>query len=288
MSPFAREIAASGGPASSSEADPLPHASQFSPAEMPATLSAQLRSWTPARVGQLRSGVSLATSELLSFQLAHGRARDAVHASLQPIGVAAALRLVSPELPEIVLLQSAAGNRQIYLQRPDLGRKLNDASRLRLAGLSAAPCGSLSIVLADGLSALAVERHAVPLLAELLPALREESVGFAPICVVEQGRVAIGDEIGNALGAELVLVLIGERPGLSSPDSLGAYLTWRPRPGRTDAERNCVSNIRVEGLSYSEASARLLSYIRAARTLQLTGVALKQSSALLAPSTGEQ
>jgi ethanolamine ammonia-lyase small subunit len=136
----------------------------------------------------------------------------------------------------------------------------------------------LSIVIADGLSALATERNAVPLLAELLPALSQQSPGLklAPIAIIEQGRVAIGDEVAHALSASLAIVLIGERPGLSSPDSLGTYITWRPRPGiTTDAERNCISNIRSEGLSYPQAAARLLHYIREARSKQLTGIALK-------------
>jgi ethanolamine ammonia-lyase small subunit len=134
-------------------------------------------------------------------------------------------------------------------------------------------------VIADGLSALAVERHALPLLRELLPRL--QGWRLAPVCVVEQGRVAIGDEIGAALGAQLCVVLIGERPGLSSPDSLGAYITWQPQPGRTDAERNCISNIRVEGLGYSQAAVQLTYYLTEARRRRLTGIALKDSSYLI-------
>jgi ethanolamine ammonia-lyase small subunit len=222
----------------------------------------------------------LATSEVLDFQLAHGRARDAVHAPLQPSSLLPALQALSSA--EIVLLHSAASSRQIYLQRPDLGRRLDEASTERLVEFPRiGPC-DLSIVIVDGLSALAVERHAVPLLSELLPALKQVSprMRFAPLCIVEQGRVAVGDAIASALGAELVIVLIGERPGLSSPDSLGAYITWRPQPGKTtDAERNCISNIRAEGLSNAQAAARLLHYIREARSKQLTGVSLKDPDA---------
>jgi ethanolamine ammonia-lyase small subunit len=134
----------------------------------------------------------------------------------------------------------------------------------------------LALIVADGLSALAVERHAAPVLKDLLPRL--EGWHIAPICIVEQGRVAIGDEIGAALGAQLSVMLIGERPGLSAPDSLGAYITWKPQPGRTDAERNCISNIRLEGLSYEQAAAQLSFYLAEARHRRLTGVLLKQES----------
>ena len=172
-------------------------------------------------------------------------------------------------------LHSAAADRKTYLQRPDLGRSLDEASRATLAGLQSER-RELALIVADGLSALAVERHAAPLLRELVRGL--EGWRLAPICVVEQGRVAIGDEIGAALNAQLCVVLIGERPGLSSPDSLGAYITWQPRPGRTDAERNCISNIRAEGLGYQQAAAQLRFYLNEARRRQLTGVALKERS----------
>jgi ethanolamine ammonia-lyase small subunit len=232
-----------------------------------------LRAQTPARVGQRRTGISLATSEVLDFQLAHGRARDAVHARLQPNSLIAALRFITAQ--EIILLHSAAPDRAAYLQRPDLGRKLDESSRQRLhARQEPSYSSDVAIVIADGLSSLAVERNAVPLLTGLLPALSDLSL--APIAVVEQARVAIGDEIAFALNAALVIVLIGERPGLSSPDSLGAYITWNPQPGSTtDAARNCISNIRTEGLGYTDAASRLLFYIHEARSKQLTGVALK-------------
>jgi len=238
---------------------------------------ARLRSLTPARVGLRRAGDSLATSELLDFQLAHARARDAVHARFEPSSLLAALRVLGHV--DALLLHSAAPDRQTYLQRPDLGRKLDEASWNRLRSLENSGSDyDLAVVIADGLSALAVERHAAPLLAELLPALARCSLQLrmAPICLVEQGRVAIGDEIAQALRASLVVVLIGERPGLSSPDSLGIYISWHPEPGKTtDAQRNCISNIRAEGLSYPGAAARLLFYILEARHLQQTGVALK-------------
>ena len=243
---------------------------------LPMQQAAWLRAQTPARVGQRRTGISLATSEVLDFQLAHGRARDAVHAPLQPNNLIAALRSITAQTTqEILPLHSAAPDRASYLQRPDLGRKLDEPSRQRLCvHQETSHPFDLAIVIADGLSSLAVERHAVPLLAELLPAL--SNLNLAPISVVEQARVAIGDEIAHALNAALVIVLIGERPGLSSPDSLGAYITWNPQPGSTtDAERNCISNIRTEGLSYSQAATRLLFFIQQARSQQATGVTLK-------------
>jgi len=253
-------------------------------------LAARLRAMTPARVGLRRTGSSVATGEVLDFQLAHGRARDAVHAPLQPASLLAALRDL--KLPEALLLHSSATDRTTYLQRPDLGRTLENASLQRLMeyATKANSPFDLAIVIADGLSALAVERHAVPVLAELLPALEQRSphLRIAPVCIVEQGRVAAGDAIGKLLSATLVVVLIGERPGLSSPDSLGAYITWKPQPGKTtDAERNCISNIRTEGLSYTHAAARLLFYIQEAQSKQLTGVALKDPDAALTPSALE-
>jgi ethanolamine ammonia-lyase small subunit len=161
------------------------------------------------------------------------------------------------------------------LQRPDLGRKLNEASRALLAEQPADEV-DLALVIADGLSALAVERHVPALLQELFPLL--ESQSLAPITIVEQARVAIADEIGATLHAQISVILIGERPGLSSPDSLGAYITWDPHPGRTDAERNCISNIRAEGLDYKQAAAQLGYYLIESRRRRLTGVALKEET----------
>jgi len=242
----------------------------------PAALAARLRALTPARVGLGRTGVSLGTRDLLDFQLAHAQARDAVHARLDSAALAA--EIGSGIRSEALRLHSSASNRAEYLQRPDLGRRLNEAS---LALLSEQPADEvdLAVVIADGLSALAVERHAAPLLQELLPLL--ETWNLAPVTIVEQGRVAIADQIGAALNAQISVILIGERPGLSSPDSLGAYITWDPRPGRTDAERNCISNIRAEGLGYAQAAAQLGYYLTEARRRRLTGVALKEETNLL-------
>jgi ethanolamine ammonia-lyase small subunit len=240
------------------------------------TLATRLRALTPARVGLGRTGVSQQTRDLLDFQRAHAQARDAVHARLESSALAEAVSKIT--LAEVLVLHSAAPDRAAYLQRPDLGRILDKASHNRLAALDR-PGGeewNLALIVADGLSALAVERHALPLFTELLPRLG--SWRLAPVCVVEQGRVAIGDQIGSALGVQLAIVFIGERPGLSSPDSLGAYITFDPKPGRTDAERNCISNIRAEGLSYSHAAFQLVYYLAEARRRRLTGIALKDET----------
>ncbi len=231
------------------------------------SIAAKLRSLTLARVGLSRTGVSLETRDVLDFQLAHARARDAVHARLDVAGLSASIE--SKIHPAVLHLHSAAANRAQYLQRPDLGRQLNEASRKLL---SEQPKGAdIAIIIADGLSSLAVERHVPSVLQELLPNLA--GLTLAPISIVEQGRVAIGDEIGQVLNAQLAIVFIGERPGLSSPDSLGAYITWQPKSGRTDAERVCISNIRAEGLSYTQAAAQLARVIADARQRRLTGVA---------------
>lgn len=247
---------------------------------LPQPTAARLRALTPARVGLGRTGASQRTRDVLAFQLSHARARDAVHARMETGAVASAIEQVIKEFQpiEVIRLHSAAADRASYLQRPDLGRKLDPPSRAVLATINAAS-SDLEIVIADGLSALAVERHAAALLRALLHPLA--GLTLAPVCIVEQGRVAIGDEIGELLAAQLSLILIGERPGLSSPDSLGAYLTWEPRVGRSDAERNCISNIRTEGLSYPDAAMQIASCITAARRYQLTGVALGLASGQL-------
>jgi ethanolamine ammonia-lyase small subunit len=228
-----------------------------------------------------RTGVSQQTRDLLEFQLAHAQARDAVHARLDAAALAASLsgimRDFAPPLADVLHLHSAAPDRTAYLQRPDLGRKLDEPSRASLAHLSG-NC-ELALIVADGLSALAVERHVPPLFKALVPYL--QSWRLAPVCVVEHGRVAIGDEIGAALRVQISVVFIGERPGLSSPDSLGAYITWAPQPGRTDAERNCISNIRSEGLSYPQAAGQLNFYLTESRRRQLSGVQLKEQANLL-------
>jgi ethanolamine ammonia-lyase small subunit len=229
-------------------------------------MAIDLRAFTPARVALGHTGHSLPTAELLRFQLDHARARDAVHQPLDPNSLG---------IPHL-LLHSAAPDRATYLRRPDLGRMLSEESRalLKQGDFDAA------IVIADGLSAPAVEHHAAALLHALLPHLTEEGWRLAPVTLVLQGRVAVGDEIGALLGARQVVVLIGERPGLTSPDSLGIYLTWDPRPGRTDAERNCISNVRTEGISYAAAAHKLHFLMREARVRKLSGVSLKEDARL--------
>jgi ethanolamine ammonia-lyase small subunit len=237
-----------------------------------------LRDHTPARVSLPTTGDSIATTEVLAFQLAHAQARDAVHATLHLPSFAKRLHTELPILAEaripILQLQTNAPDRTTYLRQPVLGRTLHPDSLSQLHPTN----NDLAIIIADGLSALAVERNAIPLLANLLPQLLTTNWKLAPITLVQQGRVAIGDPIGHHLTANLTLVLIGERPGLSSPDSLGAYITWRPHPNRTDADRNCLSNIRDNGLSPEHAATRLLWYLQTARTKQLTGTSLKEGS----------
>jgi ethanolamine ammonia-lyase small subunit len=251
---------------------------------------AALRQFTDARIALGRSGVSLPTNAHLAFQLAHAQARDAVHRGLDGPALAEQLSAAWPGLPGSVLqLHSAATDRNHYLQRPDLGRRLDIASREMLAPASAPQPGALDdrgfdvvFVLADGLSALAIEQNAAPFLAALHRRMAGEGWTVAPLCVVRQARVAIGDEIGQALGAKAVVVLIGERPGLSSPDSMGLYLTWMPRVGLTDASRNCISNVRPAGLVVDEAAYKLHYLLTQSRQRQLSGVDLKDETATAA------
>jgi ethanolamine ammonia-lyase small subunit len=232
----------------------------------------RLSAFTPARVGLGAAGVSLRSRDVLAFQLAHAQARDAVHAALD-------LPALTADLGDCLLVHSAAPDRAAYLRRPDLGRRLDAESRSQLQ--RHAGSFDLAIVVADGLSALAVHRHAAPVVNLLRQNLSAADWRIAPLVVVSQGRVAIGDDIGEVLGADLAIVLIGERPGLSAPDSLGIYLTWQPRPGRTDSERNCISNIHAEGLSYPAAVHRLLFLLTESRRRRISGVALRENAGLL-------
>ena len=237
----------------------------------------ELRRLTPARIALGRTGTSLPTSAQLDFQFAHAQARDAVHLPFDHAGLSAQL---SERGRETLLLHSAATDRNSYLQRPDLGRKLSDTSAQSLRDYAQANPGGvdLAIVVADGLSALAVHRHTLPFLTRLEEQMSADGWSLAPVVLVEQGRVAIGDEIGQLLGAKMVVMLIGERPGLSSPDSLGLYFTYNPKIGLTDAYRNCISNVRLEGLSYGMAAHRLLYLMREACRRQLSGVNLKDEA----------
>lgn len=241
-----------------------------------------LRRYTNARIALGRAGSSLPTAPLLAFELSHAQARDAVHQPLDTAALHDSLRAAGFATLDAA---SAAPDRDHYLRRPDLGRTLGEDSAAALAAhaqtLKDAP--DVVFVVADGLSAFAAARHATPFLAALRPSLDGWNIG--PTVVATQARVALGDGIGELLRARIVVVLIGERPGLSSPDSLGIYLTWAPRIGRSDAERNCISNVRPEGLAYAPAAFRLHYLLDKARSLKLTGVGLKDDSdTLLAAS----
>jgi ethanolamine ammonia-lyase small subunit len=236
-------------------------------------LWARLRGLTVARIGLARTGASLATQPLLDFRLAHALARDAVHDRLDTDKLAEDASVLGLS---VLIADSAAGDRRTYLMRPDLGRLLGAESAATLA--ARAGNDDVAIVIADGLSARAVQTHAVPVLALALPALRAEGWRIAPLVIVRQGRVAVGDAIAVTLGAGAVAVLIGERPGLSAPDSMGAYLTWRPRLDSTDAERNCISNIRPAGVTYQDAAFKLTFLLRELRRHGRSGVTLKDNS----------
>lgn len=238
---------------------------------------ARLRDFTPARVALGRAGAGLRTPDWLDFQLAHARARDAVHAEMDAQALAIELNSIAGEC---LICPSAAADRATYLRRPDLGRRLSDDSRGLLASKRAS--WDVALIIADGLSALAVERHAAHMLRAILRALDPLDWRAAPPVIVKQGRVAVGDDVAHHLGASLSVVFIGERPGLSSPDSLGIYLTWNPEPGRTDADRNCISNVRAEGLSYTAAAQILRLLMTESRARKISGVALKCDAPLLA------
>jgi len=233
-----------------------------------------LKELTPARVGLGRRGASMPTESLLAFTLDHARARDAVHAAFDIAGLAAGLDGLGLQPLEVC---SQVHNRRDYLRRPDLGRMLDLASKRMLESRSGSPC-QLAIVIGDGLSPTAVNVHAVELLRHLVSRLAADGLEIGAAVIASNARVALGDEIGAILSARMLVMLIGERPGLSAPDSLGAYLTFAPRIGLTDAERNCVSNIHGAGLSYEEAAFRINWLVREGLKRQTTGVALKDES----------
>jgi len=239
-----------------------------------------LRAYTPARIALGRTGASQPTSALLAFSLAHAQARDAVHEAFDAASMS--IELQAEGIPT-VSVHSRATDRPMYLRRPDLGRRLDAAScdRLRKVAQGAFSAPDLVLVVADGLSALAVTRHAQPMLKAIRARLPGWSIG--PVVLAEQSRVALGDEAGELLGARAVALLVGERPGLSSPDSLGIYLTWAPRVGRTDAERNCISNIRPEGLGYEQAADTLAGLLEGAKRLGASGISLKDETLAPAP-----
>lgn len=233
----------------------------------------RLRTLTAARIALGRSGVSLPTNEVLRFGLAHAQARDAVH---QPLDVSALQAAFVAHGFAPCVVTSRAPDRVSYLRRPDWGRRLAEESAQMLGARRPAKAPRIAFVVSDGLSSRATQNNSLPLmqaLAGYIPDLRA-----CPVVIATQARVALGDEIGEILGAELVVVLIGERPGLSSPDSLGVYMTGAPRVGLTDATRNCISNVRPEGLQFAEAARKLAFLIAGARALGRTGVDLKDDS----------
>jgi ethanolamine ammonia-lyase small subunit len=245
----------------------------------------RLREFTDARIGLGRAGVSTPTRESLEFQLAHAQARDAVHTELDFAGLQQDLVALAEKYPVLntetpLVLHSLATDRMTYLQRPDWGRQLDEASLAALKPHKAIEPYDLAIVIADGLSATAIKENAVVFIETLVQAMQgsENAYSLAPIVLVEQGRVAVGDDVCEALNAKAVLVLIGERPGLSSPDSLGLYLTWAAKRGLTDDKRNCISNVRKAGLSYFAAAQKSLYLLTEARRLQCSGVAIKDRS----------
>lgn len=237
---------------------------------------------TTARIGRGRAGASLPTREVLAFDLAHALARDAVHARVDRAKLAT--QLAQSGLATIEM-ESQAVDRQTFLREPDAGRRLSEPSAARLAAVATGRC-DLAIMIGDGLSAAAVEAHAVALISAFMPHAKRLALVTAPIVLATGARVALGDAVGAAFGARLSVVVIGERPGLSAADSLGIYLTYDPRPGRNDAERNCISNIRPDGLPPAIAAAKLAWLIDAALGRGLTGVALKDESDAVLPGAG--
>lgn len=233
-----------------------------------------LNQFTDARIALGRSGASLPTAEVLKFGLAHAQARDAIHQPFDSDTLAEQLAALDLET---LTVHSQATDRPVYLNRPDLGRRLDEPSRERLTDRRATPHDVL-LVIGDGLSSHAVQRQAVPLVKALLPFLATLGLSTGPVVLAHQSRVALGDDIGECLNSKAVAMLIGERPGLSSPDSLGVYLTWKPERARIESERNCISNIRPEGLGYDAAAFKLAWLLEQAFLRRLTGVNLKDES----------
>lgn len=233
----------------------------------------RLRQWTEARIGLGRVGASMPTGANLEFSADHAAARDAVHAELDTATLQEQLESAGFG---VVTVQSRAKDRAEYLRRPDLGRRLSVASAERLRLQEEVMTQRLAVVVSDGLSAEAPMRYAAPLLIELRARLPAWQMG--EVVIARQARVALGDEAGELLRAEAVLVLLGERPGLKAADSLGAYLTYAPRIGTSDALRNCVSNVRENGLAIPAAVTKLVYLLNGARALGQSGVVLKDNS----------
>jgi ethanolamine ammonia-lyase small subunit len=235
-----------------------------------------LRRFTQARLALGRAGHAVPTQAQLAFQLAHAQARDAVQVPWDPKAFAKQAQGLADEA---LILETAAGSREEYLRRPDLGRALNEASRSRLKALRADGT-DVALIITNGLSSTAVERHGIPLLQAIRDAYGSRSYRVAPVALVANGRVALSDDIGSLLAARVAVIIVGERPGLSAADSLGIYLTFAPRPGHTDAQRNCISNIRPpEGLGYEDAASKLLYLTGEALRRGQSGFALKEETA---------
>jgi ethanolamine ammonia-lyase small subunit len=235
-----------------------------------------LKEFTAARIAIGRVGSSIPIKQALELKLAHAHARDAVYSRLDVDGLIANLKQFN--LP-ILLLHSKAADRPQYLQRPDLGRKLKKSSATQLK--EHAGNYDVVIIIADGLSAAAVNENATGILQLLVPMFASSKISIAPLCLVEQGRVAVGDKVGHLLNAKLSIILIGERPGLSASDSVGAYITYNPQPGLTDESRNCISNIRPQGLGFRPAADKLFYLVQEAFRRKLSGVELKDNAGLL-------
>jgi len=254
---------------------------------------AALRRFTAARVGLGRSGVSMPTAQVLAFELAHARARDAVLTPLDTDALRLQLTASSKAWGlDCISVASRAATRSAYLANPGLGRRLHDDSRslllaqrirrTRLLNLAEPPehVWDLAFVISDGLSSTAVASHATPVLCSVMPLLSGLGLSIAPLVIASQARVALGDDVGEILGARMSISLIGERPGLSSPDSLGIYMTYAPRVGRSDAERNCISNVRPEGLAYTLAAEQIIAWLEAATRQRESGVRLRVDPAI--------
>ena len=239
-----------------------------------------LRRYTQARVALGRIGSSLRTADVLDFAMAHARARDAVHLALHTENLGSAFEAAGFSVLQV---RSEAANRSEYLKRPDLGRRLHPDSQKLLRGNGPVPKDRLTIIVADGLSSLAGNQHALPLVLALRALILEWTIDT--VMIATQARVALSDQIGQLRNAEAALILLGERPGLSSPDSLGAYLTYEPRTGRTDAERNCVSNIHAAGLSYAEAAHKIDYLLHRSREAGRSGISIKDDSQWMSAPT---
>lgn len=240
----------------------------------------KLKQFTSARIGIGRSGVAIPTAELLAFQMAHAQARDAV---LTEIDFKKIISFLKKEKISTLELESACANRENYLTRPDLGRILSENSKTKMKGNAkiknkSNDSHSISLIIVDGLSSAAIEKNITPLFKILLPELRKRKLHIMPIALVKNGRVAIGDEISFLQKTDICLVLIGERPGLSSPDSLGVYMTYKTKPGTTDERRNCISNIREGGMSYPLATTKILYLIEESLRKKISGVNLKDNA----------